>query len=86
MPATLRDASQRHGPRNAMTVLPRYAAMLLTAHSAMTPLPGATICFVVTKAMPTGASLSSAFATTHTTLEFEAQRQLRYPPGQCWPL
>ena len=50
----------------------RRAAMPPTAHSAMKPLPGTTSCFVVTKAMPTGASLLSTLATTQSTLAFEA--------------
>jgi hypothetical protein len=38
----------------------------------MTPLPGTTNCFVVTKAMPTGAILSPTLAITQATLELEA--------------
>ena len=59
-------------PRNAVTLLHRFAAMPPTAHSATTPLPGTSSCFVVTKARPTGASLSSTFAITQSTLQFEA--------------
>ena len=59
-------------PRSALTLPPRYAAMPPTAHSAMKPLPGTTSCFVVTTAMPTGASLLSTLATTQSTLAFEA--------------
>ena len=59
-------------PRSALTLPLRYAGMPPTAHSAMTPLPGTTNCFVVTKAMPTGAILSATFAITQATLEFEA--------------
>ena len=59
-------------PRSALTLPLRYAGMPPTAHSAMTPLPGTTNCFVVTKAMPTGAILSATLAITQATLEFEA--------------
>ena len=57
-------AADEATPRNAMTLLP--------AHSAATPLPGTTSCFDVTKARPTGASLSSTFAITQSTLHIEA--------------
>ena len=59
-------------PRSALTLPLRYAGMPPTAHSAMTPLPGTTNCFVVTKAMPTGAILSATLAITQANLEFEA--------------